>query len=159
MSIEPADRTVPEPHVTKAIHKSARESPSTDTQEESLFPSPEAFVGEAEVSTKKLQRRKEALAARMPAAFAPAARVLPEGLEDTVTQYAYKAYFCERATNASPEEPSTAVTAESSAGMAVLPVIEDQDVLGSNHHLAPDQRTYSQTRPDSVCLENPTTSL
>ena len=61
--------------------------------------------------------------------------------------------------NMSPKEPSTAVTVESSAGMAVLPVIEDQDVLGSNYHPAPDQRTYSQMRPDSVCLEDLTTSL
>ena len=95
----------------------------------------------------------------MPAAFAFAARVPPEGSEDTVTRYAYKAYFCERATNASPEEPSTAVTAESSAGKAVLPVIEDKDVLGSNHHPTPDQCTYGQTRPDSVRPEDPTTSL
>jgi len=127
----PADRTVPKPQVIKAVGASMQESPSTNTQGESLFPSPEAFAHEAEASNLKTRRREEALAAQMPPAFAIAARVPPAA--DTVTPGPYKAYFCECAANASPAKPDT--TGASKPNMQEAPVLipDGQDVLGSNN--------------------------
>ena len=158
----PAEKTaakVPEPQGTKAVRASTKQSPVTVAQDESRFPSPEALMREAEASTPKTRRREEALAARMPAAFAFAARVPPAA--DTVTPGPYTVYLCERATNASPAEPGTKGTAEPNTQEAPVSIPDDQDVPGTspNHQPTPDQRARNQMVPDSARAEASTTDL
>ena len=158
----PAEKTaakVPKPQVTKAVRASTRQSPVTDAQGQSHFPSPEALAREAEASTPKTRRREEALAAQMPAAFAFAARV--PSAADTVTPGPYTVYLCERATNASPAEPDTIGTAEPNTQEAPVSIPDGQDVPGTspNHQPTPDQRARSQMGPDSVRAKASTTDL